>query len=99
MTNYIDFTHYTHFGYSLHAYQRAAQRGLKVSRVAHILKFGRKYHQKGAIYYSIGRKEIHKYQHICPELKQMNGMHAVCSTTGIIITVFRNQNFKVIREH
>lgn len=83
--------------YSLHADKRAIQRGVKKSMVKDILSFGRKNYQNGAIYYSIGRKEIDKYQQICPALKKMNGMHVICSHSGVIITMFRNQSFKVIQ--
>ena len=67
------------FGLSCHAVQRSSQRGMKTKHIANLLKFGRKNYQNGAIYYSIGKKEIAKYKDICPGLKEMNGMHLITS--------------------
>lgn len=80
-----------------HAQRRASQRGINSRMVATALRFGRKTYQNGAIYYSIGRKEIRRYQDHFPELKHMNGVHVVLSMTGNILTVFRNQQFNIIR--
>lgn len=96
MTCFLNFDELA-LGLSVHAHKRAAQRGVKQKMVAHLLRFGRKRYQNGAVYYSAGRKEIAKHQQVCPELKQMNGYHMVMSTTGEILTVFRNQDFKMIR--
>ena len=84
-------------GCSVHAYKRREQRGIQRKKIAHLLRFGRKTYQNGSIYYSIGRKEIRKYQHICQDLKQMNGLHLVMSPNGIIITIFKNKNFRIIK--
>lgn len=84
-------------GLSTHAYKRSIQRGIKQKTVAHILRFGRKKYQNNAIYYSVGRKEIKKYSQVCPALKEMNGMHLVMSTTGTVLTLFRNKDFSIIQ--
>ena len=84
-------------GFSKHAVKRSSQRGIKPRHVANILKFGRKKHQNGAVYYSIGRREVDKYKSICPGLKEMNGMHLVTSLNGAVITLFRNKDFRLIR--
>lgn len=96
MTCYLNFGEMA-LGYSVHAHQRAKQRGVTANKVAHLMRFGRKQHQNGAIYYSVGRKEIQRYSCYCPDLIEMNGLHLVMSLTGEIITVFRNKNFKGIR--
>lgn len=96
MTCYLSFEEIS-LGYSYHAHKRANQRGVTADTVAHILRFGRKQHQKGAVYYSIGRKEVSKYKHLCPALKNMNGLHVVMSLSGEILTIFRNKNFKIVR--
>lgn len=84
-------------GFSKHAVKRSSQRGIKPIHVANILKFGRKKYQNGAVYYSIGRREVDKYKSICPGLKEMNGMHLVTSLNGAVITLFRNKDFRLIR--
>lgn len=96
MTCLLNLGHF-YLDYSVHAVKRAHQRGIREDIVAHILRFGRKQFQNGALYYSIGRKEIKKYVHLCPALKQMNGLHLVMALNGTIITLFRNQHFKHIR--
>lgn len=96
MTCYLNMTDHA-LGLSIHAYKRSKQRGIKQKTVAHIIRFGRKKYQNGAIYYSVGRKEIKKYIHLCPTLKEMNGMHLVMSPTGTILTLFRNKDFSIIK--
>lgn len=86
-------------GYSLHANIRAKQRGFTPKQVATIIRFGRKNHQAGAIYYSIGHKEIKRYYKQAPFLQDMNGMHIVMSLDGTILTMFRNRNFKKIHNN
>lgn len=80
---------------TIHAHKRIAQRGINLAHIAHILKFGRKRYQNNVIYYSIGKKEISKYQALCSALKEMNGMHLVTGINGRIITLFRNKNLKL----
>jgi hypothetical protein len=84
-------------GLTSHAAQRASQRGMKTKHIANLLKFGRKNYQNGAIYYSIGKKEISKYKNVCPGLKEMNGMHLVTAVNGCVITLFRNKDFSLIK--
>lgn len=84
-------------GLSVHAYKRSFERGIKQKMIAHILRFGRKRYQNNAVYYSIGRKEIKKYAKNCSELKEMNGMHMVVSLNGVILTLFRNRDFSIIK--
>jgi len=85
-------------GLTNHAVRCSSQRGIKTKHIANLLKFGRKNYQNGAIYYSIGNKEIARYKNICPALKEMNGMHVVSSFTGNVITIFRNKSFRRIRD-
>lgn len=80
-----------------HGYERAKQRGLKATAAALILRYGRKTYHQGAIYYSIGRKEITKYRHICPRLSCLEGYHLVMSMQGVIVTVLRNKKFKILK--
>lgn len=80
---------------TIHAHKRAAKRGITSAHIAHILKFGRKRYQNKAIYYTIGHKEISKYQKLCSALKDMNGMHLVTALDGSIITLFRNKKLKL----
>ena len=98
MSCYLNFDDLA-LGFSVHASKRAAQRGVSRQMVAHILKFGRKHYQNGSVYYSVGRKEIKKFEHLCSALKNMNGLHLVMAKDGKIITVFKNQNFKIIRRN
>lgn len=96
MTIYINPEH-VFLGLTGHAVKRSSQRGMKTKHIANLLKFGRKNYQNGAIYYSIGKKEIAKYKDICPGLKEMNGMHLITSLTGTVITLFRNKDFRLIK--
>jgi len=89
--------HYTTIALTAHAKKRATQRGVKTNTLNDIVRFGRKTYQSGAIYYSIGRKEIQKHQKRLPAIKNMNGIHVVVSLTGKILTVFKNKDFAKIR--
>lgn len=76
-----------------HASKRAQQRGISEAMIAAALRFGRKQFKKGALYYSVGRKEIKKYVKQCSLLKEMNGVHLVTGRDGRIITVYKNKAF------
>lgn len=84
-------------GLTNHAAKRSTQRGMKNKHIANLLRFGRKNYKNGAIYYSVGTKEISRYKDICPGLKEMNGMHLIVSINGNVITMFRNKSFRHIR--
>lgn len=84
-------------GLTAHSLKRVRQRGFTQEDVASVLRFGRRNFQNGAVYYSIGRKEIKRYKKIYPSIQHMDGMHVVSAPNGSIVTVLRNRDFKIIK--
>ncbi|MFB2579489.1 hypothetical protein ACEYX6_10160 [Acinetobacter sp. c2-A9] len=85
-----------HLNYTFHAYHRGQQRNIQAWMVAHAIRYGRRFYDKGAVYYRVGKREIQRFGKICPELKKMNGIHVVTGQNGKILTMFRNTKFKRI---
>lgn len=80
-----------------HADTRMVQRGIRPEAVDLVLEFGRAVHTRGAVVHAIGRKEVVKYQRENIDLSTCKGVQVVCSTEGIVLTVYRNHDFRGLR--
>lgn len=83
---------------SHHAQRRMSQRGISVHQVELALHYGRKVYSKGAVYRVIGKKEIARYADKEPELKKLDGLQVlVSSTSDKVITVYKNHDLSGIK--
>lgn len=83
-----------------HALKRMHARGFSKDAVGAVLQYGRKTHTKGAVYYSVGRRETKKFRHSGIDLRNCEGLHIVCANDRphSIMTMYRNHNFhRVLR--
>jgi hypothetical protein len=80
-----------------HARKRMKQRQIRDAAVFAALDFGRCVHVRGAVIYAIGRKEVKKFAYEGIDLSEHAGVQVVCTTTGAVLTVYRNQDFRGIR--
>ncbi|MFY9180161.1 MAG: hypothetical protein WAO12_10360 [Venatoribacter sp.] len=87
---------YSQLNCTHHAITRASQRNITAAMISATLRFGRKTYQRGALFFSVGKKEIEKHSHKYALLNKMEGIHLVMSQTGEIITVYRDKTFKSI---
>lgn len=79
-----------------HASQQMHARGFSKDAVAETLKYGRTTHTKGAIYYSVGKREIKKFRDFGIDLRKCEGLHIICTNDKphLIKTMYRNHDFR-----
>ena len=86
------YTIYTH-----HGRKRMTARGISETALSAVLEFGRMVYVRGAKTYVIGRKEVQSFLRKDIELADFEGIHAVCSLDGAIMTTYRNRDFRGLR--
>lgn len=82
---------------SRHANWRMARRGIPVEAVDVVLEYGREVQTRGGRVYAIGRKEVKRYAQEGVDLIEFSGVQVVCSLQGVVLTVYRNHNFRQLR--
>lgn len=82
---------------SYHARRRLQQRAVKSCALEAVMDYGRQVYTRGAVIYAIGRQEIEYWSQYAIDLAPYNGLQAVCSHDGCIITIYRNRSFKKLR--
>jgi len=86
-------------GFSLtrHAWDRMSGRSISPTALGQVLQFGRVAYVRGARFFALGRKEIARAAARGIDLQMLDGIVAVCTAEGVIKTVYRNKNFRVLR--
>ena len=82
---------------SHHAWQRLNGRGLSLGAIRRVIGFGRIMYVRGAVIYAVGRKEIERFAPDGIDLSDLEGIQVVCSDSGVIMTVYRNRDFRGLR--
>ena len=82
------------FSLSRHAESRMFQRSLSRSKLARVLEFGEPIYDRGAVIYRIGKKLIAKLLPLGIDLKDLDGIHVVTVGEGVVLTVYRNREFR-----
>ena len=85
------------YGLSRHAWERMSGRGLSPDAVRRVLDYGRVAHVRGAAIYAVGRKEVDRFGDVGIDLSDVEGVQVVCSNSGVVITVYRNRDFRGLR--
>lgn len=80
-----------------HARKRMNARRLSSTAVQAALDWGREVHTRGATIYVVGRKQVQRCREQDIDISGFEGMHAVCSADGDVITVYRNQDLRGLR--
>ena len=62
-----------------------------------VLNYGRVAHVRGATIYAVGRKEVERFARDGMDLSDVEGVQVVCSDSGVIMTVYRNRDFRGLR--
>lgn len=91
----LDLHHDYHL--SQHAWQRMTSRRLSPDAVRRVLNYGRVTYVRGAIVYAVGRKEVELFRREGVELSSVEGVQVVCAESDVIMTVYRNRNFRGLR--
>lgn len=78
-----------------HASSRMSERAIKEWQVEQVLTYGRAAHNRKAIIYAVGRKEVRENGRF---LEGCEGIQVVCSPfDGTIITTYRNNDLRSLR--
>jgi len=80
-----------------HAITRMGERGISDEAVLAALEYGRVVHTRGARIHVIGRKEVKRFGHEGVDLADCEGVHVVCTTDGVVMTVYRNFDLRGLR--
>lgn len=80
---------------SQHASNRMHERSINDWQIEQVLTYGRKAHNRKAIIYAVGRKEVKANGRF---LETCEGIHVLCSPdNGTIITTYRNNDLRGLR--
>lgn len=85
------------FQLTRHAWERMSGRGLSPGAVRLVLDYGRTARVRGAVIYAIGRKEVEFYRRDGVDLSSVEGVQVVSTSTGSIMTVYRNRDLRGLR--
>jgi hypothetical protein len=81
-----------------HALERMCKRRLSEDALGMVLAYGRSVRVRGAEICAIGRREVARYRRDGIDLAQFEGIQAVCSHDGPVITAYRNRDFTRLRD-
>lgn len=82
-----------------HATVRMAHRGIPSEVIETVIECGRAVFTRGAVIHAIGRNEVEKYwREEGIDISGCEGVQVVCTMEGNIITVYRNHDFRGLRE-
>jgi hypothetical protein len=80
-----------------HAALRMQQRGIAAEALNKVLSYGRRIHAKGMLFRVVGHKEVARYAARGVDLKHVEGVHALVSSDGAVVTVYRSNDLHAIR--
>jgi len=83
------------FKITKHASRRMDKRSIKEWQIEYVLDYGRICHNRKAIIYAVGHKEVKEYGRF---LEACEGVHVICSSDSkVVMTTYRNHNFRSLR--
>ena len=80
-----------------HARMRMMARRISETALSAVIDYGRVVYVHGAKIYVIGRKEVTTFLRKGVELADFEGIHVVCSPEGVVLTTYRNRDFRGLR--
>lgn len=80
-----------------HARERLRQRAIRLTAVEAVIDFGHQRSVRGAEIYMIGWRDVRFYSECGLDLSRFEGIEVVCSHDGAVLTVYRNENKKALR--
>lgn len=81
-----------------HARQRLRKRRIRLSAVEAVIDFGQRRSIRGAEVYVIGWRDVRFHLQCGIDLSRFEGIQVVCSHDGSVLTVYRNENRKALRD-
>ena len=83
--------------FTRHAWKRMTERRLSTAAVQAALDHGRVVYVRGAAIYAVGGKEVGRCQQQGIDISDFEGVQVVCKPDGMILTVYRNRDFRGLR--
>lgn len=80
-----------------HAGNRMNHRRISTASIDLVIEYGRVVFTRGAMIYAIGRNEVERYKKEKVDLSDCEGIQVVCSLDDVVLTVYRNRNFRGLR--
>ena len=80
-----------------HARNRLTSRRISTEAVEMTILFGREKHVRGATLYAIGRREVERFGETGVDLKNYEGVQVVCVEDHVVVTAYRNRDFRGLR--
>ncbi len=80
-----------------HANARMISRSISEEAILAAITFGKEVFTRGAVVYALGKKEVKKAYHEAGDLSRFMGVQVVCSHRGVVITAYRNRNFRGLK--
>ena len=80
-----------------HARIRMNARRIGTTAVEMALLFGREKYVRGATLYAIGRREVERFGKCGVDLKGYEGIQIVCAEDSVVVTAYRNKDFRGLR--
>lgn len=81
-----------------HAGQRLRKRRIRLSAIEAVIDFGQRRTIRGAEIYVIGWRDVRFHKECGIDLCRFEGIEVVCAHDGAVLTVYRNQNRKALRD-
>ncbi len=86
------------FSLTNHARARMTTRAISRTAIEAALEFGRCVDIRGAQIFAIGRREVESFRREGIELADFEGTQVVVTDGGAVLTVYRNSDFRGLRE-
>jgi len=75
-----------------------SSRGIRIAAAELAYDHGRRIRAREAVFIVLGRKEIARARRHGVNISHLEGVTLVCSTDGVVITVFRNRDISKLKE-
>lgn len=80
-----------------HARTRMDSRRISEKGVELVLAYGRPVRARGAQIFALGKKEVLLAAREGLDLSRFAGLQVVCSSNGVVLTAYRNHDFRSLR--
>ena len=80
-----------------HAQERMNRRRISSAAVEAVLTYGRRIWARGAQIHALGEREVRRGFRKGLDLRPFAGLQVVCTPSGDIMTVYRNNDFRSLR--
>jgi len=74
------------------------QRGLSIDKIQRVLLYGEPVYDRGSLCFRVGKRVIAQYGKRGIDIRDLGGLHVITTDEGLIVTVYRNRDFRRTRK-